>query len=170
MADDFSEIDKMAGGYNPTTGQLPGAEVLPEGSYEAEIIRSELVKTPNTQEPIYKMVLRILSGPKAGVVFERPTFFRNDRSLDFLGGDFITLGIDASQWGKRGKSWSQELLAAAPQLKGLKVIGKRQDGKVQADGSPGFPNFYLVSKLATSSTKAPAPAGLPLTGNEKLPF
>src|SRR5579871_4659634 len=104
---DFSDIDRWSQQYTPHQGGFePGPEVLPEGLYDFEITGATLKKTDKTSETIFELGVRVLGGPCAGIGFQRPSFFRSQENLDRLGGDMVLLGLDANQWGKRGKPWS----------------------------------------------------------------
>lgn len=155
---DFSDIDQWQEHYEVNQGDFePDPSVLPEGTYDFEIVSAKLEKTNKTQETLFKLGLRVTSGQSAGVTFVRPNFFRSQDNLDRLGGDLVTLGLDAQAWGKRGKSWSAELLAACPSLVGKRFRGQRKNGKPGADGKV-FYNLYIQSLLAANG---PPPASAP---------
>ncbi len=169
MADDFSELDDMAQGYEPSTGQTPGPEVLPEGMYKVRIKRAELIKTPKTGDSIFRMMLQVIEGPYDGTTFERPQFLKSPVQLNMLGGDFCKLGIDAKEWGKGGKSWSLCLRENQSKLVGKQFMGQRKDGKEQDDGRPGFPNFNVVSAVNAGVSYEPPESTKPMPASD-IPF
>jgi hypothetical protein len=83
------------------------------------------------------------------VTLERASLFRQPSNLNYLAGDLITLGCtDAGAWGKRGKSWSEELRAACPRLK-----GKRFTGKVEPNGQ--YANLYINALIGEGESASP---------------
>jgi hypothetical protein len=169
---EHDDIDGHARDYKPQTGQLPGPEALADGTHDLEIVEAKLTKTPKTNESIFRLTLRAIGGPSTGALLERATFFRQADSLNWLGGDMMTLGLDADQWGKRGRPWSQELIDACPRLRGKRFTGQ----KVTKDG---YHNLYVRALLHGApmpGTPAPAqqqpalvPAGVG-AGDDEIPF
>jgi hypothetical protein len=152
--DDFADVDRWQDSYSPQQGgQLPGPEILQPGSYTFEILDAELGKTTKQPESIFRLQLRVIGGPADGATIVRPTFFRRQESLDYLGGELMTLGLPADQWGKRGTSWSQELRDACLSLKGLRFAGNVVKNKE-------FTNLY-VNSLAGGRPMPGGPAPQP---------
>lgn len=150
---DYSDIDRWQEQFTPQEGFLPGPESLDEGSYDFLIENAELSKTKNGGS-IFRLTLKVLSGPRAGMRLERPTWFEKQESVDSLGGDMVTLGMGAN-WGRRGKPLSQELRDTVPQLRGVKFAGTRKNGKVKNPGQPGFPNLYINARIADVGAMPP---------------
>lgn len=156
---DFADIDSFAREYQPQQAFKPGPEVLPVGLYDCQIIEARLVKGERTS--IFRLGLKVLSGPCKDVEIERPTWFKAQRDVDSLGGDMVTLGIaGADQWGRRGKTWSQELIDACSGLIGRRLRIQRKD----RPGDRGmFHDCNIVSPITGNPTPPPSllapPAG-----------
>lgn len=170
---EYQGIDELQRDYVPRqSSQLPGLDTLPAGAYTFEIFGAELALTREKREPIFRLSLRVVGGACDGQLVERPTFFRRQESVDFLGGDMLTLGLPADQWGRRGKTLSNELLTACPQLKGLRFVGTVV---VSDDGYHNLRVNALVRGGGNSSpastprqTKQPEPTRQSL--GEPIPF
>jgi len=157
---DFSDIDRWQKDYRPTPAQRPGPEALPQGAYDFQIVAAELAKVGNPPETIFRLALCVIGGSHDGLVIDRPTFFRRQESLDYLGGDLMSLGVtEASSWGKGDQPISQLLRDACQRVVGLRCRGVRKDGKPQ-NGKPGFPNLYITGLLADSPMPPGAGAGV----------
>src|SRR5262249_46358956 len=101
---DFSELDALQTDYEPQSGgQSPGPEILPDGPGEFEILAAELTETSKQKQTIARIQMRALTGPAAGRVFERVTFFKHQESLNYLGGEMLALGIDSNRWKDKTK-------------------------------------------------------------------
>jgi hypothetical protein len=154
---DFNELDRMQDAYEPqTTGaQMPGPEILPDGPGEFEILNAELTVTPKSHEAIARMQIRALTGPANGCVFERVIFFRRQESLNFLGGDMLTLGIDSSQWQDKSKPLRQHIAADLALLKGIRFKGTKT---TTANNGQTYQNLYINSRSSSVPGQAtPAP-------------
>jgi hypothetical protein len=162
----YSDIDQWQEHYTPQQGSFEaGPEILPDGQvYDFEITKAELTKSEKKQETIFKLHVKVISGQYAGVSFARPTWFKAQEALDSLGGDFVLLGLDANLWGKRGKSWSAELIQACPLLVGKRFRGERKNGKPKEEGKPGFPNLYIKSQLSANGPPPPSSPVSPFAG------
>jgi hypothetical protein len=77
MSEDFSDIDRLIENepVTPMTGRLPGPDVLQDGVYDFQILAASLVKTPHTNESVFRMQLKTIGGPSVGVVLERVSLF-----------------------------------------------------------------------------------------------
>jgi hypothetical protein len=177
---EFEDIDNLAGSYAPKRTFLPGPEVLPEGLYDFEITSANLTKGGNPPETIFRLGVKVLSGGHRGVELERPTWFRRQESLDYLGGDLCTLGLDADLWGKRGKPWSQELRDACPKLPGIRFSGQiRSGGGEDKNGQP-YKNLNILARISgtpmpstSPRTQVPTPRQQPamsVATEESIPF
>jgi hypothetical protein len=177
---EFEDIDNLARDYAPKRTFLPGPEVLPEGLYDFEITSAQLTKSGTPPETIFRLELRVLSGSHRGAALERPTWFRRQESLDYLGGDLCTLGLDADLWGKRGKPWSQELRDACPKLVGVRFAGQRRDSGEDRNGNP-YKNLNILARIsgapmpatAQPRTQSSAPRQQPVMSDnnaQEIPF
>ncbi len=153
--DDFSDLDQMAksGDYKPeASGFLPGPEAVEDGVYDFEIMSVSLKKTIKEKKNIVEMVLRVLSGPRGGIVLQRASHLTTVENMNRLAGDLITLGLDADKWNSNGKNWSVNLAENAPKLVGRRFVGKkvfRSGDKLK--GIPDYHNIY-INAVITGST------------------
>ena len=178
----FEELNAYGPGYKPVQGgYLPGPEALPDGTATFEVIDAALMKTPQTGDIVFRMRLKVLNGPQAGIVIERASFLNRSEAVDRLGGDFLTLGVmSAKDWGK-----SAPLSACIPR-DALFLAGRRFSGNkttTTKEGGFGQPpstyhNLHINSAIGgtrppeNSSTPAQSPgydAGRPQEA-EHIPF
>lgn len=159
--DDFSDLDRWANEYKPEAdGRMPGPELLPDSSYEFEIVAATMRKTQKKQDTIFALHLRVRGGAQDGAELERVTWFNRQEDVNRLGGDMVTLGlVDAKDWGKRNKPWSQELRDACPRLKGLRFRGS----KTSSEGDKKtFHNLFVNALLKPAQAPTGAAASAPL--------
>ena len=153
MSEEYGDIDRWQESYNPQTGFLPGPDSLDEGTYDFVILDADLSKMTNGGS-VFRLTLQVLSGPRAGLRIERPTWFERQESIDYLGGEMVTLGMGAD-WGRRGKPLSQEIRETCPLLRGVRFTGLRKNGKAKRPGEAGFPNLYINARLAGGEMPPP---------------
>lgn len=165
--DDYGDLDRWQHGCVPQqAGQLPGVEALADGPLDCEIVEAKLHKTSKTQETIFRLVCRALSGPSTGVVFERPRFFRRQTDLDWLAGELMVLGFPADQWLK-SQSFGRSLAAACPSMHGVRfqALKKVEEG----DNGEQYPRLYINARLHGTAMPSPAPAAAPAPSYEPPP-
>jgi hypothetical protein len=153
---DFSELDALQNEYEPQTGgQMPGPELVPDGTWEFEIISAELTETPKTNETIGRIQLRVLSGPAAGRVLERATFFRRQEAANYLGGEMMALGVDSARWSDKSKPLSQHIEEAFARIRGVRFKGTKVTNT--KDGKP-YHNLYINSLVQAAPANSSASA------------
>lgn len=167
------DIDRWDREYKPEQNtQRAGPELLPDGDYDFQIVSAELTVTPKTEEPIFRLTLRVLTpGMYQGQLLERVNFFRTQANVDRLGGDLITLGFDADQWTvKAGRPFSKELQKAAPLLRGRCFKGRKQ-ANPSDDGKKTYHNLYCNTRLPDQPVpdNVDVPA-LPSGEGDAIPF
>ena len=140
MHDELRQFDQQ---FTPSSGRRPGIESLPDGDHDFTIISADLGRTEKTNELILRLVLRTASGS----VYEYAYFFRTQQSVDILGSDLCTLGIDADQWKPPARPFSSELPLAVPRLVGLAFRGKKKTSPNPKDPSKPFHNLYVNQRL-----------------------
>jgi hypothetical protein len=155
----FDDIDRMSGNYQPKVSAiLPGPEVLPGNAakglmYKFEILDAGLRLADTTPpKPVYELTCRVVDGPYAGVTLKRAQWFNNEQNLDWIGGEFLILGIDSKGWAKSPKGFSQEMQEACQAIKGRQFMGSRRDSD---DGK--YQNLHIVARAQASALSAPAP-------------
>jgi hypothetical protein len=158
----FDEIDKWGRTSQPKQSVvMPGPEVLPGNTgkgqtYQCEIIAAALEEAhTNPPKPVFSLTIRVCAGPYEGIVFKRTDWFGSEEKLNWLSGEFMTLGIDTRQWGKTATPWSRCLRAACQAIVGLRFIGSRRDSE---DGK--FQNLNIVARAGMGGAPASAPAPL----------
>jgi hypothetical protein len=154
---DFSDLDALQADYEPLTGgaQNPGPEILPDGSWEFEIVSAELTETPKTNETIGRIQLRVLSGPAAGRLLERATFFRRQEAVNYLGGELMSLGVETSRWADKSKPLSQHIEEAFVSIRGARFKGTKVTNTV--NGKP-YHNLSINSLVQAAPADSSASA------------
>jgi hypothetical protein len=149
----FDQHFKAEGGFRP------GPECLPDGEYDCEIISAILERTKNSGEPIVRMSIRVVSGPKAGTVFDRGSLLGKQESADRFGAELVTLGIDADKWTEAaGRKFTQELPGALDRLAGRKFSAKKSTSdQTDKNGRP-YQNFNITSLLSGKAMPSRAAA------------
>jgi hypothetical protein len=154
---DFSELNAMQPGYQPQTsaGQMPGPECLPDGSWEFEIVHAELTQTPKQHQTIGRMQLRVLSGPAAGTVLERTTFFNRQEAVGYLGGEMMALGADSSRWQDKSKPLCEHIEEAFARIRGTRFKGTKV---TNTSNGKTYHNLYINALARTESPAAQSSA------------
>lgn len=169
MSTQIDDIARFDDDYKPAERfvRLPGPEALPDGTYVFTVTHAALEQTHKSSETLLKWHLKVITGPSAGLVIERPYFFRTQEAVDRLGADLLALGFDADRWsGRYGRKFSAELLKAIPKMLGLQIQGRvrtADDGKTYLDvqmRTGGMISGEAQSPRAAAPAPAPAPNGL----------
>jgi hypothetical protein len=154
---DFNELDALQAKYEPLKGgaQMPGPEILPDGSWEFEIVNAELTETPKTHDTIGRLQLRVLSGPATGRMLERATFFNRQEAVNYLGGELMSLGVDTSRWADKTKPLSKHIEEAFARIRGVRFKGTKVTNTV--NGKP-YHNLSINSLVQAAPTDSSASA------------
>lgn len=169
----MEEIGQYDREYAPAerTVMMPGVDALADGPHLLEVASAELTRTQKTNEPICRVLLRVLGGPQAGLVVEKGYLFRGQDSVDRLGADLLALGFDADKWsGRHGRRFSVELEKALPRLRGVRFQGKKNTSA--KDGKAYLDVLFAVAAPAGAppapQAQQPAPSARP-TGTARCP-
>jgi hypothetical protein len=154
---DFSELDALQAEYEPLKGgaAMPGPEILPDGTWEFEIVNAELTETPKQHQTIGRLQLRVLSGPAAGRMLERATFFNRQEAVNYLGGELMSLGVDSSRWTDKSKHLSEHIQEAFARIRGARFKGTKVTNT--SDGKP-YHNLYINSLVQAAPADSSASA------------
>lgn len=160
--DFFSDIQKFNGEFNPHDVIRPNIDVLADGqTYDFEILEAMGDRTKTSRDPLVKLVLKVTDG----AIVEYSYVLSSAVGANRLGSDLLILGFDTDKWtGQR--SFSSELKAALPKLKGLKF----RASKSSSVGSNGKTYHNLaIAMLIKPGTKLPPPASRPAAGKSTAP-
>lgn len=147
--DELAQFDRE---FKPEVRNRPGLESVPDGDHDFEITSAVLEKTEKTTELILRVGLKVI---ETGAVVENAYFFRTQQSVDILGSDLCTLGIDADAWRPPARPFSRELPLAVPKLPGRRFRGKKVTKPNAAKPEKPFHNLYVNQLIGNT----PAPAG-----------
>jgi hypothetical protein len=177
--DILDELSRYDDDYSPSVGFLPELKVIPDGSYDFQILSAELTRTQKERKLVFRRELKVLSGPPRGLVIGHVSFFTQQLSVNILGGELVALGLDADRWTKAfGKAFSTELVNNLGKLKGVRFRGDK-------DTKDGYANLRVLCRLSAgqavppgspASTPAPQPvlanhsAQPPSPDDEDIPF
>ena len=65
----FEELNGYGAGYKPVQGGfMAGPEALKDGMVNCEVIHAELSKTPQSGDIVFRLRVKVISGPQEGVV------------------------------------------------------------------------------------------------------
>jgi hypothetical protein len=155
----ISDFDKQFAAREPEF--RPGPELLPDGVHQFEILSVALRKSSKSGTPIFAMVLRVAAGPIAGTLIERASVLTSQQAIDRLGGDLVTLGLDADQWtAANGRPFSGQLVANMGKLPGKRFVAQKKTNPNETDPSKPYHNLYINALAAGAPMPTtPAPAG-----------
>jgi hypothetical protein len=149
--DEFSVPDDMRGGG----GQRPGLDVLEDGSYIFDVVEGGYARTSKSNDDVFRLVLRVMNGPLAGIILEKAYFLSSLENAQRLGADLISLGVPADRWTKQaGVRFSQAIRdpGVAKALAGKRFSGKKtsKDGTNKKGEAVKYHNLYINALVGTS--------------------
>jgi hypothetical protein len=148
--DEFSVPDDMRGG-----GQRPGLDVLEDGSYIFDVVEGGYARTSKSNDDVFRLVLRVMNGPLAGIILEKAYFLSSLENAQRLGADLISLGVPADRWTKQaGVRFSQAIRdpGVSKALAGKRFSGKKtsKDGTNKKGEAVKYHNLYINALVGTS--------------------
>jgi hypothetical protein len=166
---EYAELESFDTDFKASqmAGRSSGIETLPDADYDFVITKAEMRRTPQTNDLILSVYVRVLGGPQDGKEVEKPYFFNRQKSVDILGGDLMTLGFDADKWTlAHGRKFSQELPRVVPKLAGIRFRGTKKAS--QGDDNKTYHNLYINARLAEAGVTPGAATVPPLDSD--IPF
>ena len=147
-------LDQFDSDFTPyLPGRTPGLDSLADGEGIYEIVDCDLFVTKGTGDTVFKMGVKVLSGPSKGNVAETVRVLRGSDDARRLGSDLLALGFDCQNWTvANGKPFSKMLPEAIQVMAGITFKG----AKVSGEGRTG--NRWHALNIYGRTTEKTVPA------------
>lgn len=153
VTEDYSDLDSFGDQFKPQPAFRPGLDALADGDYTFEIVDAALARATNGDR-----VLNLGVRPNGGATYQYTYWLNKQEAINGLGADLVTLGIDASKWGRKdGPLLGKAIPDAVAKLPGIRFAGAKRQSPSKTNNKV-YHNLYINARVKDGAT---GPAGPP---------